>query len=138
MHDSVVIKNISNSFTINDNGKAYVASCRNLKSDKVVVGDKVSYDMVNNKAKAMDDKRTDKTASIFSDYDIFVRQNAALYIWGDYSKDTKKAYEALIKNENNAKALGIKGTDKVNYDNIAVGYFVFNNVTYWCVLMATT
>ncbi len=96
-----------------------------------------AVDMVNNKAKAMDDKRTDKTTSIFSDYDIFVRQNAALYVWGDYSKDTKKAYEELIKNEDNAKALGIKG-DGVNYDNVAVGYFVFNNVTYWCVLMATT
>ncbi len=96
-----------------------------------------AVDMVNNKEKAMDDKRTDKTTSIFSDYDIFVRQNAALYVWGDYSKDTNKAYEALIKNEDNAKALGIKG-DGVNYDNVAVGYFVFNNVTYWCVLMATT
>ena len=96
-----------------------------------------AVDMVNNKAKAMDDKRTDKTTTIFADYDIFVRQNAALYVWGDYSKDTKKAYEALVKNEDNAKALGIKGGE-VNYDNVAVGYFVFNNVTYWCVLMATT
>lgn len=97
-----------------------------------------AVDMVNNKAKAMDDKRTDKKTTIFADYDIFVRQNAALYVWGDYSSDTQKAYDALIKNESNAKALGIKGDGTVNYDNVAVGYFVFNNVTYWCVLMATT
>ncbi len=100
-----------------------------------------AVDMVNNKAKSMDDKRTDKTTSIYADYDIFTRQSAALYVWGDYSKDTQKAYDALIKNESNAKALGIKGTaegEKVNYDNIAIGYFAFNNVTYWCVLMATT
>ena len=97
-----------------------------------------AVDMVNNKAKAMDDKRTDKETSIFADYDIFTRQSAALYVWGDYSKDTQKAYDALIKNESNAKALGITGDDKVTYDNIAIGYFVFNDVTYWCVLMATT
>ena len=96
-----------------------------------------AVDMVNNKEKQMDKKRTDKTTTIFGDYGIFVRQSAELYVWGDYSKDTKKAYEALVKNESNAKALGIKG-DAVTYDNIAIGYFVFNNVTYWCVLAATT
>lgn len=50
MANAVVIKNISNAFTINDGKSTYVASCRNLKSDRVVVGDKVSYEMVNEKA----------------------------------------------------------------------------------------
>ena len=50
MAKAVVIKNISNAFTINDGKSTYVASCRNLKSDKVVVGDKVSYEMVNGRA----------------------------------------------------------------------------------------
>ena len=50
MANAVVIKNISNAFTINDGKATYVASCRNLKSDKVVVGDKVSYEMINGRA----------------------------------------------------------------------------------------
>ncbi len=97
-----------------------------------------AVDMVNNKKKVMDKERTDKKTTIFADYGIFVRQNVELYVWGDYSKDTKKAYEALVKTEDNAKALGIKGDANVTYDNIAVGYFVFNDVTYWCILAATT
>ncbi len=41
---AVVVKNISNQFTISDNGELYIASARgNLKQDKLVVGDKVEY-----------------------------------------------------------------------------------------------
>ena len=51
MDIAVVIKNISNAFTISANGKTYVASCRgNLKSDKVVVGDKVAFELMEQKA----------------------------------------------------------------------------------------
>ncbi len=97
-----------------------------------------AVDMVNNKKKAMDKERTDKTSTIYADYGIFVRQNIELCVWGDYSKDTKKAYDALVKSEANAKSLGIMGDANVSYDNIAIGYFVFNDVTYWYILAATT
>lgn len=96
-----------------------------------------AVDMVNNKKKEMDDERTGKDTTIYADYNIWVRAKAALYVWGDYSKSTQKAYDALVKVEKNAASLGVTGTEKVEYDNIAVGYFVFNDVTYWCVLMAS-
>ncbi len=51
MPKATVIKNISNTFTISDNGKIYLASCKgSLRQDKVVVGDKVEYSLDKNKA----------------------------------------------------------------------------------------
>lgn len=96
-----------------------------------------AVDVVNNKEKVMNDTRTGKQTTIFADYGIWVRASAACYVWGDYSNDTQKAYDALVESDANKAALGISGTEKVDYDNIAVGYFVFNDVTYWCVLLAS-
>lgn len=51
MPKATVIKNISNTFTISDNGKIYLANCKgSLRQDKVVVGDKVEYSIESNKA----------------------------------------------------------------------------------------
>lgn len=96
-----------------------------------------AIDMVNNGEDAMNDKRTGKETTVFADFDIWVRASASLYVWGDYSADTQKAYDALVANEGNATAIGAKGEATVNYDNLAVGYFVFNDVTYWCVVLAS-
>lgn len=96
-----------------------------------------AIDIVNNGQKAMDNTRPENKGSIFADFDIWSKSSASLYVWGDYSKDTKAAYDALVKTEANAKALGITGEEKVDYDNVAVGYFVFNDVTYWCILMTS-
>ncbi len=95
-----------------------------------------AIDMVNNKKDKMDKERTDKSTTILADYDIWSRASAELYIWGDYSKDTQKAFDALTAIEDNAKALGLKD-EAVDYDDVAIGYFVFNDVTYWCILMSS-
>ncbi len=97
-----------------------------------------AVDMVNNKEKAMNDKRTGKTTTVYADYDIYATSSMNLYIWGDYSKDTKEAYDALVKTEANKVALGLTGDKKVDFANVAVGYFTFNKVTYWCILAAST
>ncbi len=96
-----------------------------------------AIDMVNNKQEAMDNTRPDTQTSIYADFGIWTKASANLYVWGDYSSNTQAAYDALIATEANAIALGVAGTEKVDYDNVAVGYFVFNNVSYWCVLMAS-
>ncbi len=105
-----------------------------------------AIDMVNNKQKAMDNTRLDNKGSIFADFDIWSKSSAQLYVWGDYSKDTKAAYDALVATKNadgklaNALALGIRepeeGEKEIVCDTAAIGYFVFNDVTYWCILLS--
>ncbi len=97
-----------------------------------------AIDVVNNKADGMDNTRPDNKGSIFADFDIWSKSSANLYVWGDYSDNTQAAYDDLIKTDANAAALGVvEGGEKVDYDNVAVGYFVFNDVTYWCILMTS-
>ncbi len=96
-----------------------------------------AIDVVNNKKDVMDDVRTDTQNSIYADFDIWTKASANLYVWGDYSTSTEDAYTALVATAANAEALGVVGEDKVDYDNIGIGYFVFNDVTYWCILMAS-
>ncbi len=96
-----------------------------------------AVDMVNNKQSAMDNTRADNKGPILADFDIWSKKSANLYVWGDYSADTKAAYDALVATAANAEALGVSGTEKVDYDNIAIGYFAFNDVTYWAILMTS-
>ena len=102
-----------------------------------------AVDMVNYGDTRMDDKRMTEVDSkrvememtIFEQYNIWSKASKAVYIWGEYTPE--QAYRAFVEDDECAAALGIRGQGEESYDYIAAGYYEFDGITYWCILMTS-
>lgn len=102
-----------------------------------------AVDMVNYGDTRMDDKRMQETdgkreemeLSIFDSYGIWSRASKAVYVWGEYTAE--QAYRAFIEDDECAEALGVRGGEGEPFDYIAAGYYEFDGITYWSILMTS-
>ncbi len=102
-----------------------------------------AVDMVNYGDTRMDDKRMQEVDSkreememtIFEQYNIWSKSSKAVYVWGEYTAE--QAYRAFIEDDEVAAALGVRGEGEESYDYIAAGYYEFDGITYWSILMTS-
>lgn len=103
-----------------------------------------AVDMVNYGDKRMDDKRmtededgkrVEMEEDIFSNFNIWSKESKSVYIWGEYTAE--QVYKAFIEDDECAEALGVRGSGATSYQHIAVGYFEFDGITYWSILMTS-
>lgn len=103
-----------------------------------------AVDMVNYGEKRMDDvrmtddedgKRVEMEQDIFKNFNIWSKSSKAVYIWGEYTAE--QVYKAFIEDDECAEALGVRGSGAESYQHIAVGYFEFDGITYWSILMTS-
>jgi len=72
---------------------------------------------------------------IFKNFNIWSKSSKAVYIWGEYTAE--QVYKAFIEDDECAEALGVRGSGAESYQHIAVGYFEFDGITYWSILMTS-
>ncbi len=102
-----------------------------------------AVDMVNYGDTRMDDKRKQEIdgvreemeITIFEQYNIWSKSSKAVYVWGEYTAE--QAFKAFIEDDECAAALGVRGQGEESYDYIAAGYFEFDGITYWSILMTS-
>ncbi len=102
-----------------------------------------AVDMVNYGDTMMDNERMTEEKGkripiekdIFSDFGIWSKSSKAFYIWGQY--DAEQVYKAFIEDDEYAEALGVRGSGAESYQNFAVGYYEFDGITYWSILMTS-
>ncbi len=102
-----------------------------------------AVDMVNYGDTRMDDKRMlevdgkreEVEMTIFEQYNIWSKSSKAVYIWGQYTAE--QAFKAFIEDDECAAALGVRGEGEESYDYIAAGYYEFDGITYWSILMTS-
>ncbi len=103
-----------------------------------------AVDMVNYGKKKMDDermvtddegKRVAAEEDIFTNFNIWSRASKEVHIWGEYTAE--QVYQAFIEDDECAEALGVRGSGAQSYQQIAVGYFEFDGITYWSILMTS-
>lgn len=102
-----------------------------------------AVDMVNYGDTRMDDKRMQEIdgkreemeSSIFESYNIWSKSSKAVYVWGEYTAE--QAYRAFIEDDECAEALGVRGSGEESFDYIAAGYYEFDGITYWSILMTS-
>ncbi len=81
----------------------------------------------------VDGKREEINQTIFEQYNIWSKASMAVYVWGEYSAE--QAYRAFIEDDACALALGVTGESTEIFDYIAAGYYEFDGISYWCILM---
>ncbi len=103
-----------------------------------------AVDMVNYGKQKMDDERmvTDKEGKrvkaeedIFTNFNIWSKASKEVHIWGEYTAE--QVYKAFVEDDECAEALGVRGSGAQSYQQIAVGYFEFDGITYWSILMTS-
>ena len=102
-----------------------------------------AVDMVNYGEPRMDDTRMESSdgsrkemdMTIFEQYNIWSKSSMSVYVWGEYNAE--QAFRAFIEDDINAAALGVRGEANESYDYIAVGYFEFDGITYWSILLTS-
>lgn len=103
-----------------------------------------AVDMVNYGEKRMDDKRmtddedgkrVEMEQDIFTNFNIWSKSSKEVHLWGEYTAE--QVYKAFIEDDECAEALGVRGSGAESYQQIAVGYFEFDGITYWSILMTS-
>ena len=103
-----------------------------------------AVDMVNYGEKRMDDKRmtddedgkrVEMEQDVFKNFNIWSKESKEVHIWGEYTAE--QVYKAFIEDDECAEALGVRGSGAKSFQNIAVGYYEFDGITYWSILMTS-
>ncbi len=141
---SAKVVELINAARVANNNAATPSDNRTLQAAADQRAFEEAVDMVNYGDKRMDDvrmtedkdgKRVEMEMDIFTNFNIWSKESMAVYIWGEYTAE--QVYKAFIEDDECAEALGVRGDSSKSYQYISVGYYEFDGITYWSILMTS-
>ncbi len=128
---------VTNGYTATSAANVSLIAAANQRAYEEAV-DMVNYGdtrMDDKRMQEVDSKRVEMEMTIFEQYNIWSKSSKAVYVWGEYNAE--QAYRAFIEDDEVAAALGIRSSGEESYDYIAAGYYEFDGITYWSILMTS-
>ncbi len=128
---------VKNGYTATSDANVSLLAAANQRAYEEAV-DMVNYGdtrMDDKRMTEIDSKREEMEMTIFEQYNIWSKSSKAVYVWGEYTAE--QAFRAFIEDDECAAALGVRGSGEESYDYIAAGYYEFDGITYWSILMTS-